>query len=136
MKGFGAFLLAVALCRFFIFDGVDLGGLSAAAVDYVKAGFFGMLLWMIIGVYLVFPQPNSYAKSAAGLAVLIGVIESLMMGSCRLGWYWQGYQISDLERGAFLCNAVTGLPVREVVLTLYFCIFIYEICQCSKARST
>ena len=136
MSRFAAVLLVAALGRFFILDGVAIGSLPAPAVEYIKAGLFGALLCAIIGVYLVFPQPPSPAKSIAGLAILIGVVESLMMSGCRLAWHLQGYQISDLPRGVSLCSASTGLPVREAVFALYFLILIYEICRCNRARLT
>ena len=136
MNRFAALLLVAALGRFFILDGVALGDLPAPAVEYIKSGLFGALLCAIIGVYLVFPQPPSPAKSIASLAVLIGVVESLMMSGCRLAWHLQGYQISDLPRGVSLCSASTGLPVREAVFALYFLILIYEICRCNRARLT
>ena len=135
MSRFAAFLLVAALGRFFIPDGA-LGGLSAPAVDYIKAGLFGALLCAIIGVYLVYPQPSSPAKSIASMAVLIGITESLMMSGCRLTWHLQGYAITDLPKGVSLCSASTGLPVREVVFTMYFGLLIYEICRCNRARQT
>ena len=136
MKRFAALLLVAALGRFFILDGVALGDLPAPAVEYIKSGLFGALLCAIIGIYLVFPQPPSPAKSIASLAILIGVVESLMMSGCRLAWHLQGYQISDLPRGVSLCSASTGLPVREAVFALYFLILIYEIARCNRARLT
>ena len=136
MSRFAALLLVAALGRFFILDGVAIGSLPAPAVEYIKAGLFGALLCAIIGIYLVFPQPPSPAKSIAGLAILIGVVESLMMSGCRLAWHLQGYQISDLPRGVSLCSASTGLPVREAVFALYFLILIYEIARCNRARLT
>ena len=136
MKRFAALLLVAALGRFFILDGVALGTLPAPAVEYIKAGLFEALLCAIIGIYLVFPQPASRAKSIAGLAILIGVVESLMMSGCRLAWHFKGYAISDLPRGVPLCSALVGLPVREAVFALYFLILIYEIARCNRARLT
>lgn len=136
MTRFAAILLVAALGRFFILDGVSLGSLPAPAVEYIKQGLFGAILCAIIGLYVVFPQPPSPAKSIAALAVLIGVIESLMMSGCRLAWHLQGYQIAELPKGTPLCSAATGLPVREVVFALYFFVLIYEICKCNKARRT
>lgn len=129
-------LLGAVLCRFYFVDGMAIGDLAAPAVEYIKAGIFNAILCAVIGLYIVFPQKASPAKFLAVFALGIGIVESLMMSGCRLAWHLQGYQISDLPKGTPLCSAATGLPVREVAFTLYFFYLIYEICQCSKARST
>lgn len=98
---------------------------TSYATWYIEQSFWVTILCLII-LWLLFGFAPTTARRFAIIGCIIGALEGLQNGTCRL----LVVNPRDIPPGKTVCDFVTDLPVQATAITMYLLIILWSAYRC------